>query len=287
MMLSSRIAPTPSGYLHMGNAMNFVLTWLWIRKKGGKLRLRIDDSDTTRSKPEFIEEIFRSLNWLGIDWDEGPQTPNEQEHIYSQALRAERYNELINQLVTSGNVFACTCSRKELQIRACNCRLKNIDLNYPDAALRIATPTEAVIVRDVKRGPIPVILDNEMKDFIIRRRDGIVAYQVASLTDDTDHDINLVLRGEDLLSSTAAQLYLASLIGAKVFAETGFYHHPLFYDEQGHKLSKSAGSLSLKTMREQGVSIEQFYMRLSNSMELKETFTSLKEMLNMPNPLLG
>jgi glutamyl/glutaminyl-tRNA synthetase len=287
MMLRSRIAPTPSGYLHMGNAMNFVLTWLWVRKKGGTLRLRIDDSDTTRSRPGFIQDIFDSLQWLGIDWDEGPQTPDEQLRIYSQALRAERYNEVINQLVSSGNVFACTCSRKELQARPCNCRSKNIAFNLPDTALHIATPTEPILVNDVKSGLTPVFLENEIKDFIIKRRDGIIAYQVASLADDIDHGINLILRGEDLLSSTAAQLYLASLTGAKSFAETSFYHHRLFYDEQGDKLSKSAGSLSLKTMREQGMSIEQFYIRLSNSMGLSKSFTSLKEMLNIDNPLLA
>src|SRR5580704_15637290 len=99
MLLRSRIAPTPSGYLHIGNALNFVMTWLWVRKEGGQLRLRIDDSDTTRSKPEFIEDIFRTLDWLGMDWDEGPQTPDEQQRIYSQALRAERYAEVTRTLI--------------------------------------------------------------------------------------------------------------------------------------------------------------------------------------------
>jgi glutamyl-tRNA synthetase len=134
-------------------------------------------------------------------------------------------------------------------------------------------------VRDVKAGLLHIPLDKEIKDFVIRRRDGIPAYQIVSLADDIDQDINLIIRGDDLLSSTAAQLYLASLIGAEGFAETTFYHHPLLYDELGHKLSKSSGSPSLKAMRESGTTPEQFYVRMSGLLGLKEPCTSLHEML--------
>jgi len=287
MLLRSRIAPTPSGYLHIGNAMNFVLTWVWIRKTSGHLRLRIDDSDTTRSKPEFIEDIFRTLDWLGLDWDEGPQTPEEQLHAYSQALRRDRYAEFTTQLIDSGKVFACECSRKDLLIRPCNCSNKNIALNHPETALRINTPIQPVIVKDVKGGALPVILSHEIKDFVIRRRDGIAAYQVASLADDIDYDTNLILRGNDLLSSTAAQIYLASLTGPNGFSETSFYHHLLLYDEQGNKLSKSAGSLSLKTIREQGTTARQLYAILSKWLCLNRTYSSLQEMLKSDEPILS
>ena len=283
-MLRGRIAPTPSGYLHIGNALNFVLTWLWVRKKGGVLRLRIDDSDTTRSKPEYIHDIFQTLEWLGLDWDEGPQTPDEQLQQYSQALRAERYRTITDQLIASGQVFACECSRKALQIRSCDCHDKGIAFNQPDTALRIATPDGPVQVLDVKRGTQPVMLKEEMKNFVIRRRDGITAYQLCSLTDDIDHNINLIIRGEDLLTSTAGQLYLASLIPENNFAHTQFYHHPLLYDVQGQKLSKSAGSLSLKTLREQGVSIQELYARMSSLLGWKNTYSSLSEMLNSGEP---
>ena len=119
---------------------------------------------------------------------------------------------ITDQLIATGQVFACECSRKALQIRSCDCRDKGIAFNQPDAALRIATPDEPVQVHDVKRGTQPVVLKEEMKNFVIRRRDGITAYQLCSLTDDIDHNINLIIRGEDLLTSTAGQLYLASLI---------------------------------------------------------------------------
>jgi glutamyl/glutaminyl-tRNA synthetase len=285
MQLRSRIAPTPSGYLHIGNALNFVLTWLWVRKQGGKLRLRIDDRDTVRSRPEYVEDIFRTFEWMGLDWDEGPQTPVEQERIYSQALRGARYDEVVELLIKTGKVFACECSRKLVHNQVCNCSGKKLALNHPDTALRIVTPFEPVTVMDLKKGAVSVNLNDEMRNFVIRRRDGITAYQLFSLTDDLDFDTNLILRGEDLLRSTAAQLYLASLLPPNSFGQTTFYHHPLIHDEQGAKLSKSAGSLSLKTMREQGVSKEKFYLQLSAMMGLKQPGNSLHELLVLEDVL--
>lgn len=279
-MIRSRIAPTPSGYLHIGNAINFVIVWLAVRREAGLLRLRIDDCDTPRSKPEHMEDIFRSLEWMGMDWDEGPRNVDEEISTYAQALRADRYAALTKQLIATGRVFACECSRKELQQRPCECRTKHLPIDQPDAALRIATSPESITVHDTKRGPLQVILDQEMKDFIIRRRDGIPAYQVVSLADDIDQDINLIIRGADLLTSTAAQLYLASLIGAEKFAHMTFYHHPLLYDDQGRKLSKTAGSPSLKAMRETGLSQEQLYIRISELLRIRQRCTSLQELLS-------
>jgi glutamyl/glutaminyl-tRNA synthetase len=280
MLLRSRIAPTPSGYLHIGNAFSFVHTWLWVRKMGGKLRLRIDDRDTVRSKPEYVEDIFRTFEWMGLDWDEGPQTPDEQERIYSQALRGARYDEIVNQLIDTGRVFACECSRKVIQAHICNCQSKHLALNHPDTALRIATHPVPVTLNKLKGEILNVNQYDDMKDFVIRRRDGITAYQLFSLVDDIDFNINLIIRGEDLISSTAAQLYMAALLKANAFVSTTFYHHRLQYDEQGHKLSKSAGSLSLKTMRQEGLTSGQLYQRLSSLMGLKNNYTSLNEMLH-------
>ena len=278
-MIRSRIAPTPSGYLHIGNALNFVLIWLWVRREGGRLMLRIDDRDTPRAKPEFIDDIFRSLDWLGLDWDEGPQTAEQLYSTYSQSLRINRYEAVTRQFIGTGKVFACECSRKEMHLHACSCQAKQIPLDRPDTALRISTPAESILVDDLKRGIIPISLDHELKDFIIRRRDGMTAYQLASLVDDIDFDMNLIIRGDDLLSSTAAQLYLASVIGADSFAKVTFYHHPMVNDEEGYKLSKSSGSPSLRAMRESGMSREQLYIRLSGLMGLKEKHTSADDML--------
>lgn len=278
-MIRSRIAPTPSGYLHIGNALNFVLIWLWVRRVGGRLLLRIDDRDTPRAKPEFIEDIFRSLEWMGLEWDEGPQTSDELYHTYSQSLRTDLYEDMTRQMIATGRVFACDCSRKDMHNHTCTCHARHIPLDQPDTALRILTPSEPILVNDVKRGTLAVSLDHELKDFIIRRRDGMMAYQLASLADDIDYDINLIIRGDDLLSSTAAQLYLASLIGAKSFEKTTFYHHGMVKDEQDEKLSKSSGSPSLKAMRENGMTSEQLYIRLSKLMGFPDICTSPDEML--------
>ena len=278
-MIRSRIAPTPSGFLHIGNALNFVLIWLWVRRVGGRLMLRVDDRDTPRAKPEFIEDIFRSLDWMGLDWDEGPQTPDELYHTYSQALRIDLYEDMTRRLIATGQVFACDCSRKDMHKHTCTCQARHIALDQPDTALRIVTPIEPILVPDVKAGILSVSLESELKDFIIRRRDGVTAYQLASLVDDIDYDINLIIRGDDLLSSTAAQLYLASLIEAQSFEKTTFYHHAMVNDEKGEKLSKSSGSPSLKAMRESGITREQLYIRLSKLMGIEYICTSPEEML--------
>ncbi len=243
-MVRSRIAPTPSGYLHIGNAINFVITWLWVRKENGKLRLRIDDLDAARTKPEYLDDIFQTLEWLGLDWDEGPQTPDEHRKIYSQNLRAERYAALTKTLIESGKVFACSCSRKEIEGQyPGTCIHKKLPLNLAGTSLRIITPDDGpVIVADINRGYVAINLHEVMRHFIIRRRDGVSAYQVASLADDIDFGINVIVRGEDLLYGTAAQLYLAMLVGNQAFQQTTFYHHPLLKNENGLKLSKSAGS---------------------------------------------
>jgi glutamyl-tRNA synthetase len=278
-MIRARIAPTPSGYLHIGNALNFVLTWLEVRKTGGKLRLRIDDIDAPRAKPEYVADVFETLEWLGIDWDEGPRSVAEQELLYSQLLRKARYEQLILLLIASGKVYACECSRKDLDIKPCDCRAKKLPLDMPDTALRIQTSGTPIVIQDAKAGNIAVNLDAEMPNFVIKRRDGIVAYQIASLADDIDYDINLIIRGMDLIHSTAAQLYLASIIGATDFEAVRFYHHPLLVDEQGNKLSKSAGSTSIHAMRKLDPRPDKLYLQISKALNIKEPCRSASQLL--------
>ncbi len=272
-MTRSRIAPTPSGYLHIGNALNFVLTYAMVQRSSGSLRLRIDDIDAPRARPEYIEDIFETLHWMGIDWDAGPQTPEEHYTSFSQSLRAPRYQQLIHALNATGQTYACTCSRRDLY--HCQCRSKDLPLDMPDTTIRIITPDAPIIIHDQKLGVRKVSLRQHMPDFIIRRRDGIAAYQVASLADDIDDSIDLIVRGEDLLPSTAAQLFLASLIGVERFAQTSFYHHTLLADPSGAKLSKSAGSTSLHFIRQHGATAETLYRELSKFMNISESATSL------------
>ena len=177
-MIRSRIAPTPSGYLHIGNAVNFAITWVWTRAANGSLRLRIDDNDATRCRLEYLEDIFETLHWLGLDWDEGPNTPDEHQKHYSQKLRSEKYNALTEKLIETGKVFACSCSRKDIKAqKPCNCRMKGLPLTTPDVSLRIFTPEDcSVTIKDFHRGDIEINLHSVMRDFVIRRRDGIAAY---------------------------------------------------------------------------------------------------------------
>lgn len=260
----TRLAPTPSGYLHKGNAYNFLLAQRLVQQHGGTLRLRIDDLDVLRLQPEYVQDIFDGLHWLGIQWQLGPRNTEEQTSLYSRHLQMEQYHQTIEALITTGNVFACTCSRKEVATHhkpghyPGTCRHKNIPLNYPGASLRIIVPQNTVIrFTDELKGEVAVDLAGTMGDLVIRRRDGLPAYHVASLTDDVTHGINTIVRGEDLLESSAAQLYLATLLGTASFLKTRFYHHHLFVDEEGNKLSKSGGSTSLKWLRENGVSPEE------------------------------
>ena len=260
MIFNARIAPTPSGFLHPGNAYNFLLTERLTAAAGGTLRLRIDDMDRPRVQPEFVQDIFDTLQWLGIQWNLGPKNPSEQHTVFSQRLRIHLYEKMLARLVDTGLVFACTCSRSKITAHSADgqypgtCRDKALPLDTPDAGWRIKTPEDCVIFFEDKLvGETSLNLYDANRDFIIRRRDGFPAYHVASLADDLLYEISCIVRGEDLLASTAAQLYLARLLNERSFANANFYHHPLLVDAAGEKLSKSSGSQSLKAMRENGL----------------------------------
>ncbi|HEU4716942.1 MAG TPA: glutamate--tRNA ligase family protein [Bacteroidia bacterium] len=257
--LKSRIAPTPSGFLHAGNAFSFLLADTLTHDHGGKLLLRIDDLDTERKRDEFVEDIFESLRWLGITWDEGPADAADFEKNWSQKTRMTDYHALLGKLSGTGRVFACSCSRKQLALPSfrCECHLKNIPLQTENVSWRIHVPANCVVeFDDIYLGKCSVDLAEVMGPFVIRRRDGIPAYQVASLADDLHSGINFIVRGNDLLHSTAAQVYLASLAGENDFGKNLFLHHPLVEDDSGSKLSKSAGASSLRAMRMNGVPAE-------------------------------
>ncbi|WP_224997401.1 glutamate--tRNA ligase family protein [Cesiribacter sp. SM1] len=267
--MKSRIAPTPSGYLHKGNAFSFVLTWLLVRSAGGMLQLRIDDSDTSRSRPEYIQEIFRCLDWLGLDWDEGPESPADFTSQYSQQLRFEEYHALLEVLKNEGYLYACDCSRSRVRERwnggvyRGSCRESRLSFDTAGTAWRIVVPEETICFREVGQEERCLPLAQEMGDFVVRRKEGIPAYQLASLSDDMAHGINFIVRGKDLLYSTAAQVFIASCLTSQsknqelqqkalLFQKSVFLHHPLLLDEKGKKLSKSAGSTSIMSLREAG-----------------------------------
>lgn len=268
-----RIAPTPSGFLHAGNAFNFILTWLLAHEAGASLRLRIDDADAPRVRPQYLEDIFETLAWLGLDWDEGPRSAKDHAQHFSQSLRSARYSETIEALIATGYVFACNCSRKDILAVSSDgrypgtCRAKELPLDTPNSSLRLYTPREsAVSFTDALLGPVKHYPFDETRDPVIRRRDGLPAYHLTSLTDDLDYGTTHVVRGQDLLSSTIAQLFISHTLGGIAFDTTMFYHHPLLRDASGAKLSKSAGSASLQSRRQRGESVEEVYRHFSHFM---------------------
>jgi len=233
----SRLAPTPSGYLHLGNAVNFVLTWLLTRQAAGTLHLRIDDLDRARLRPAYLNNIFRVVDWLGIDYDHGPSGPDDFLRHHSQLLHLPEYNAVLRRLAQiSGLVQASTRSRTNGAEAA-------VTLETPGAAWRARVPAGTKIsFLDAWQGETNVPLAALMPDFVIRKKDGVAVYQVASVVDDLRLGITLIVRGLDLQPSTGAQLWLASQLSetAAFNAErVQFFHHPLLTDAAGQKLSKS------------------------------------------------
>ncbi len=258
-MLRSRLAPTPSGYLHIGNAVNFIITWVVVRQAGGVLKLRIDDADAGRCRLEYIEDIFRQLDWLGLDWDEGPQGPDEFGRLFSQRLRFGDYRAFLDALEEAGHSYLCDCSRKQIRAQVANgiypglCRHKNVITS--EGAHRLVVPENTqVAVADQD-----IALAEHMGDFVLWCRDDSPSYQLASLADDLADKTTLIVRGADLLISSAAQLFLAQLLQQESFAQITFHHHELLTCPQGMKLSKSDKVLSLQAMRQQGVLPLHFY----------------------------
>jgi len=254
----TRLAPTPSGFLHLGNVFSFAITAALAREHGAKILLRIDDLDRARADKKYIQDIFDTLNFLDIPWDEGPCDAEEFESTYSQLHRMPLYREALQQLADKGAIFTCTCSRKQ-EITDCICRSSNLLLDTKDAAWRLITDNSEVEVKDYSGNPIRAALPAEMKNFIVRKKDGFPSYQLSSVVDDLFYGVDLVVRGEDLWPSTLAQHYLAKIAGESRFSEITFHHHKLLKELSGEKLSKSAGATSIRYLREHGSSPADIY----------------------------
>ncbi|HEX8529770.1 MAG TPA: glutamate--tRNA ligase family protein, partial [Cytophagales bacterium] len=147
----SRLAPTPSGFLHLGNAFSFALTWLLVRHHGGTLLLRIDDIDNERRRPAYVDDVFQTLRWLQLDWDAGPKDPTDFEAHFSQLHALNRYAQLLEALRRAGVLYACNCSRSQVQASSVNglypgtCRHRNLTLDTPDVAWRVHVPADTLI----------------------------------------------------------------------------------------------------------------------------------------------
>lgn len=278
----TRLAPTPSGFLHLGNILSFSITAALARKTGTNILLRIDDLDQLRVNEQYLQDIFDTLNFLEIPWDEGPRDMKEFKNCYSQLHRMAHYEKALNQLAENRHVFACICSRAQLQNNECVCHQKEIPLDTDNVSWRLITNTgKGLKIKNYKGEYAWAILPQEMNNFIVRKKDGMPAYQLTSVIDDLLYGTDLVIRGEDLWPSTVAQHLLATMLEKNKFNETAFYHHPLLMETSGKKLSKSAGATSVNNLRENGKSAKNIYQLIANILDIKEPMTSWQQLGEM------
>lgn len=284
----TRIAPTPSGYLHIGNAYSFALTAALARKTGASILLRIDDLDQDRANSEYIQDIFDTLNFLDIPWDEGPGNAEEFKKTYSQLHRLKHYESALQRLASQDKVFACNCSRQQI-IRANasgnypdTCTHKKIPLDEKNVCWRLKTDENIdLILKDLNGAAKKYHLPETMRSFIVRRKDGLPAYQLTSVIDDLHFGVDLIVRGMDLYDSTLAQLYLAAQLKENTFLNTTFYHHNLFLGKDKRKISKSAGDTSIAYLRkEKKCSKEDIYKEIAKKVGLTREIKSWQDLID-------
>ncbi|MEW5929756.1 MAG: tRNA glutamyl-Q(34) synthetase GluQRS [Gemmatimonadota bacterium] len=265
-MVRGRFAPSPTGRLHLGNARTALLAWLHARAAGGRFVMRVEDLDRGRVRPGYMEAQLDDLRWLGLDWDEGPDVGGPHAP-YVQSERQADYAAALARLEAAGLLYPCFCSRKEIAAAAsaphgpadegprypgrCRERPRQPGDEGRAAALRFRVAPGAVGFRDLLQGDVAFDPEAETGDFVVRRKDGVAAYQLAVVVDDAAMGITHVVRGADLLPSTARQLLLYRALG---LAPPEFLHVPLMLGPDGERLAKRHGAVSLAELREAGVS---------------------------------
>lgn len=274
--VTGRFAPTPSGRMHLGNLFCSLLAWLAAKKEGGRVVLRMEDLDQLRTSSVYAAQAEADLKFLGLFWDEGgslggPHAP------YDQGSRSPYYQELLGRLEALGLVYPCFCSRAELHaanaphasdgevVYAGTCRgLRREEIAEKSRkrppALRLRVPEETIAFVDGHYGLVEQDLATECGDFILRRSDGVFAYQLAVVADDAAMGVTQVVRGRDLLSSAPRQLYLYRLLG---FPEPAFAHAPLLLAPDGRRLSKRDRDVSLEALEEKGLTGPEIVGRLA------------------------
>ena len=259
-----RFAPSPTGRLHLGNVRSALLGWLWARSEGGEFLLRIEDLDPDRCKGVFTDGIFEDLEWLGLDWD-GP--------VWKQSERGPVYDEALARLERSGRAYRCWCSRAEVARAASAPHVGEEGPVYPGTCRGGGNPkpgrqpswrflVNGGVERfeDALHGLVEQDVAQEIGDFVIRRIDGVASYQLAVVVDDALSGITHVLRGEDLLSSTARQLQLQRALG---YPTPKYAHVPLLMQGDGKRLAKRDGASTVAGLRERGWSREQVVGQLA------------------------
>jgi glutamyl-tRNA synthetase len=284
----TRFPPSPTGYLHLGGARTAIFNWLYARRMKGRFVLRFEDTDTERSSQEYVDSILESLEWLGIDWDEGP---------YFQTQRFPVYREYIQKLLDSGNAYYCTCPPERLDAMRQKAMAtggkpkydgtcRNLGLSAgPGAAVRFKAPlTGTTVLDDVIKGGI-VFQNEELDDFIICRSDGSPTYNFAVVVDDITMGINTIIRGDDHVMNTPKQIQLYKALGSPLPV---FGHVPMVLGKDRTRLSKRHGATSVTAYREMGFLPEamlNYLVRLGWSHGDQEFFTreELVEVFNLEN----
>lgn len=273
-----RLAPSPTGYLHAGHARTFAAAWRRAREAGGTLVMRMEDLDPDRSRAEYAQAALDDLRWLGLDWQEGPDVGGAF-GPYAQSERGDVYRAAMQRLMEGGFVYPCRCSRKDLAASVSAPHEGAVpDLDdepvYPGtcrplhgAALHAAdfwagalaepanwrfrvTDREAIEFVDGNLGPQRFVAGVDFGDFVVWRKDGWPSYQLACVADDAAMGITEVVRGADLLKSTARQMLLNWALG---FGDPAWFHCALMTDGAGKRLAKRSDALSLRALRERGV----------------------------------
>ena len=263
-----RLAPSPTGYLHLGHARTFWIAQHRAREHGGTLVLRNEDLDAMRFKLEFVDAMLEDLKWFGFEWQEGPDCGGPF-GPYSQSERREFYLTALDKLRIGGFIYPCTCSRKDIQNAAraphatdddepiypgtCRGNRKSEIVNRK-FSWRFRVPDgETISFMDGQFGPQQFMAGMDFGDFVVWRHDDVPAYQLSVVVDDAAMQITEVVRGADLLKSTARQLLLYRALG---FTPPDFFHCPLMTDAAGVRLAKRHDALSLRMLRERGESPE-------------------------------
>lgn len=270
-----RFAPTPSGKIHLGNVFSALLAWASVRAAGGKMILRIEDLDPRAQNQSVADDLMRDYEWLGLSWDEGP---------FYQSRRTDAYQEALVTLSGRGLTYPCFCSRAELHAASAphasdgtfvyqgTCRgltkeqvAEKSKTRNPAIRLKVpdeSSPLAQISVVDRVYGPYSENLARDCGDFLIRRSDGVFAYQLAVVVDDGLMGVTEVVRGRDLLPSAARQTYLGNLLG---FGRHEYAHVPLLMGPDGHRLSKRNLDTDVASLREDGLSAEAIIGRLAEA----------------------
>ena len=275
MTVVGRIAPSPTGQLHLGHARSFLLAWWSARAQGGRVVLRIDDLDPQRTVPGSADRILEDLSWLGLDWDGAP--------LY-QSTRTKAYESALGRLERQGALYPCVCTRKEIASAVSAPHDTDGERPYPGTCLRDPSRADQAPAgskalryrvvrgpigwRDRLMGPVEVDVARTAGDFVVARRDGVASYQLATAVDDAYQGVTEVVRGEDLMPSAARQMLLARDLGLTIPEQA---HVRLVVDHRGERLAKRDGAVTLGELRRAGVTPERICQWAARSAGLTAT----------------